>query len=25
VFSSRGIVSLRGVPGHWELFEASIG
>ncbi|HEY7970411.1 MAG TPA: dihydrofolate reductase family protein [Candidatus Limnocylindrales bacterium] len=25
VFTSRGNVSLRGVPGHWELYEASIG
>jgi class 3 adenylate cyclase/dihydrofolate reductase len=24
-FSALGAVGLRGVPGHWELFEASIG
>jgi class 3 adenylate cyclase len=23
-FASRGPVTLRGVPGQWELFEASI-
>ena len=25
VFTSRGTVGLRGVPGQWELFEASVG
>ena len=25
VFSPLGAVGLRGVPGEWELFEASLG
>ena len=25
VFDPLGSIDLRGVPGHWELFEASLG
>jgi hypothetical protein len=24
-FAPRGLVSLRGVPGEWELFDVSLG